>query len=114
MGEHVGQDNYPVYAAQLHRLLLPRGRLLLQQMSRGENAPGGGAFIETYIAPDMHMKPLGTTVALLGRAGLEVRDVHALREHYEWTVRAWADKLEERVPHDPHRGEEHDPQERHQ
>ncbi|MCX6464359.1 MAG: cyclopropane-fatty-acyl-phospholipid synthase [Pseudonocardiales bacterium] len=35
MGEHVGQDNYPVYAAQLHRLLLPHGRLLLQQMSRG-------------------------------------------------------------------------------
>jgi cyclopropane fatty-acyl-phospholipid synthase-like methyltransferase len=44
MGEHVGQDNYPVYAAQLHTLLLPQGRLLLQQMSRGaagsNTAPG--------------------------------------------------------------------------
>jgi cyclopropane-fatty-acyl-phospholipid synthase len=95
MGEHVGDAEYPAFAGILHRVLRPGGRALVQQMSRGENAPGGGAFIETYIAPDMHMKPLGTTVSLLGGAGLEVRDVHALREHYDWTVRAWADTLEE-------------------
>jgi cyclopropane-fatty-acyl-phospholipid synthase len=35
MGEHVGEHNYPEYAAQLHRLVVPQGRLLLQQMSRG-------------------------------------------------------------------------------
>jgi len=95
MGEHVGDAEYPTFAGILHRVLRPGGRALVQQMSRGENAPGGGAFIETYIAPDMHMKPLGTTVSLLGAAGLEVRDVHALREHYDWTVRAWAEVLEE-------------------
>ena len=94
MGEHVGDDEYPAFAGILHRVLRPGGRALVQQMSRGQDAPGGGAFIETYIAPDMHMKPLGTTVALLGAAGLEVRDVQALREHYEWTIRAWADTLE--------------------
>ncbi|MGI8416335.1 MAG: class I SAM-dependent methyltransferase, partial [Nakamurella sp.] len=48
------------------------------------------------IAPDMHMKPLGTTVSHLGKAGLEVRDVHAMREHYTWTIDAWAATLEER------------------
>ena len=96
MGEHVGDAEYPAFAGILHRVLRPGGRALVQQMSRGENAPAGGAFIETYIAPDMHMKPLGTTVSLLGGSGLEVRDVHALREHYDWTVRAWADTLEER------------------
>ena len=69
---------------------------MVQQMSRGATAPGGGAFIETYIAPDMHMKPVGTTVNLLTDAGLEVRDVHALREHYAWTVAAWARTLEDR------------------
>ncbi|MDQ2972354.1 MAG: class I SAM-dependent methyltransferase, partial [Pseudomonadota bacterium] len=59
MGEHVGQDQYPVYAATLFRALRPGGRLLLQQMSRrADAAPGGGAFIENYIAPDMHMRPL--------------------------------------------------------
>lgn len=94
MGEHVGDVEYPVFAGILHRVLRPGGRALVQQMSRGENAPGGGAFIETYIAPDMHMKPLGTTVSLLGAAGLEVRDVHAMREHYDWTIRAWTETLE--------------------
>ncbi|MFD9705622.1 class I SAM-dependent methyltransferase [Lentzea sp. NPDC059081] len=96
MGEHVGESNYPEYAATLHRLLKPEGRLLLQQMSRGRNAPGGGAFIESYVAPDMHMRPVSQTTGFLEAAGLEVRDVHALREHYVWTVRAWAETLEER------------------
>ncbi|MGQ0481728.1 MAG: class I SAM-dependent methyltransferase [Pseudonocardia sp.] len=100
MGEHVGQDNYPVYAAQLHRLLRPHGRLLLQQMSRGaagkNSAPGGGAFMERYVAPDMFMRPLGSTLNFLEEAGLEVADVHSLREHYVWTVLPWLDTLRER------------------
>ena len=48
--------------------------------------PGGGPFIESFIAPDMHMRPVGETVGLLEGGGLEVRDVHALREHYVRTV----------------------------
>ncbi len=100
MGEHVGQGNYPVYAAQLHKLLLPHGRLLLQQMSRGaagnNTAPGGGAFMESYVAPDMFMRPLGSTLNFLEQAGLEVVDVHSLREHYVWTVRPWLDTLQDR------------------
>lgn len=96
MGEHVGEANYPTYASTLFRLLKPEGRLLLQQMSRGRNAPGGGAFIESYVAPDMHMRPVSSTTGFLEAAGLEIRDVHALREHYVWTVRAWAQTLEDR------------------
>jgi cyclopropane-fatty-acyl-phospholipid synthase len=88
MGEHVGQRNYPVYTGQISGLLRPGGRALVQQMSR-TTRPGGGPFIEAFIAPDMHMRPVGETVALIERAGLEVRDVHALREHYVWTVDAW-------------------------
>ncbi|KDN16911.1 SAM-dependent methyltransferase [Amycolatopsis rifamycinica] len=94
MGEHVGEVNYPAYAATLHRMVKPGGRVLLQQMSRGDVAPGGGAFIERYIAPDMTMRPVGRTIGHLETAGLEVRDVHALREHYVRTVRAWAATLE--------------------
>jgi cyclopropane-fatty-acyl-phospholipid synthase len=96
MGEHVGERNYPVYAATLRRMVRPGGRVLVQQMSRGAIAPGGGAFIEAYIAPDMHMRPVGETVAFLERAGLEVRDVHALREHYVRTVQAWYETFESR------------------
>ncbi|HEX4016602.1 MAG TPA: class I SAM-dependent methyltransferase [Frankiaceae bacterium] len=96
MGEHVGQANYPVYAAQLFRQLKPEGRLVLQQMSRTGSHPGGGAFIESYIAPDMHMRPVGQTIDLLESAGFEVRDVHALREHYVRTVAAWYETFEKR------------------
>lgn len=93
MGEHVGDGNYPTYAATLHRLVKPHGRVLVQQMSR-RTRPGGGPFIESYIAPDMSMRPVGRTVDLLEDAGLEVRDVHALREHYVRTVHAWYDTFE--------------------
>jgi cyclopropane-fatty-acyl-phospholipid synthase len=97
MGEHVGEDHYPAYAAILFTALKPTGRLLLQQMSRHQGtAPGGGAFIESYIAPDMHMRPMSQTLAHLDRAGFEVRDVEALREHYVTTVRRWLDTLEHR------------------
>jgi cyclopropane-fatty-acyl-phospholipid synthase len=37
----------------------------------------------------MHMRPVGETVSLIEEAGLEVGDVHALREHYVRTVDAW-------------------------
>ncbi len=96
MGEHVGDREYPVFARMLHDVLRPGGRALVQQMSRGAGATGGGPFIETYIAPDMHMKPVGTTVSLLAGAGLEVRDVQAMREHYAWTARCWLRTLESR------------------
>ena len=95
MSEHVGQEQYPAYAATLHRLVRPGGRVLLQAMSH-PSAPGGGAFIERYVAPDMHMRPVWETAAMLARPGLELRDVESIREHYAWTVRAWADTLEER------------------
>ncbi|GAA2779112.1 SAM-dependent methyltransferase [Streptomyces showdoensis] len=96
MGEHVGDAEYPAFAAKLHDALRPGGRLLIQQMSRGAHAPGGGAFIETYIAPDMHMRPVGRTVDLLERSGLEVRSTESLREHYTTTIDAWRATLERR------------------
>ncbi|MFE9748716.1 class I SAM-dependent methyltransferase [Saccharothrix saharensis] len=86
----------PAEEARLAGGLRPGGRLLFQQMSRGATAPGGGAFIESYVAPDMTMRPLSRTLAHLENAGLEIRDVHALREHYVRTVREWAATLERR------------------
>jgi cyclopropane-fatty-acyl-phospholipid synthase len=93
MGEHVGKGNYPTYASVLERSVRPGGRVLVQQMSRSGKWPGGGPFIESFIAPDMHMRPVGETVALFERAGLEVRDVHAMREHYVLTVAGWLDNF---------------------
>jgi cyclopropane-fatty-acyl-phospholipid synthase len=96
MGEHVGAANYPAFLAKLHGLLRDEGRLLTQQMSHGPNHPGGGPFIESYIAPDMHMRPLPELLGLIGAAGFEIRDVHALREHYVRTVEAWREEFERR------------------
>ncbi|WP_200940129.1 SAM-dependent methyltransferase [Aeromicrobium sp. Root495] len=98
MGEHVGDEEYKVFTSSIHRYLRPGGRVLIQQMSRSNGAkgdrPGGGPFIETYIAPDMHMKPLAKTLGLIAEPGLEIRDVQAMREHYPQTVAAWLDNLE--------------------
>jgi cyclopropane-fatty-acyl-phospholipid synthase len=96
MGEHVGDREYPAFCALIRDRLKPGGRALIQQMSRGASAPGGGAFIEAYIAPDMHMRPLGQTVSLLEDAGLEVTGVQGMRTDYTRTIRAWLARLEER------------------
>lgn len=98
MGEHVGASQYPRFCAALYRVLKPGGRLLIQQMSRGTRAPGGGPFIESYIAPDMHMRPVGETVALIEDAGFEVTGVQAMREHYVRTIRAWLRNFEDNLP----------------
>ena len=85
MGEHVGAANYPMFTATLARIVREEGRVLVQQMSRRGATPGGGPFIEAYIAPDMHMRPVGETVDLIedGRAGGSRRgsDARALRAH---------------------------------
>ncbi|MFE3194096.1 class I SAM-dependent methyltransferase [Nocardia sp. NPDC059240] len=96
MGEHVGERNYPRYARALHDAAAPGAPVLVQQMSRRGRHPGGGPFIESFIAPDMAMRPVGDTIARLEDAGLEVRDVQALREHYVWTAHAWLRRLEDR------------------
>ncbi len=65
-------------------------------MSRESFNPGGGAFIESYIAPDMHMQPVGETVSLIEAGGFEVRGLEAMREHYTRTIRAWHATFENR------------------
>jgi cyclopropane-fatty-acyl-phospholipid synthase len=97
MGEHVGEGNYSLYTAIMFDALKPGGSLVLQQMSRrADAAPGGGAFIESYIAPDMHMRPLWQTLRFLQDTGFEIRDVEAMREHYVRTVDRWIETFEDR------------------
>jgi cyclopropane-fatty-acyl-phospholipid synthase len=98
MGEHVGAARYPQFCEALHRQLRPGGRLLIQQMSRGARAPGGGPFIESYITPDMTMRPVGETVRLIEKAGFEVIGVEGMRTHYVRTIRAWLGNFERNMP----------------
>lgn len=99
MGEHVGERNYPRYAAVLAGAVRPGGRVLVQQISRpephGGRHPGGGPFVESFIAPDMYLQPVEEAVAYLTGAGLQVEDVEPLGEHYVRTAQAWLDNLED-------------------
>jgi cyclopropane-fatty-acyl-phospholipid synthase len=97
MGEHVGAARYPAFCAALYGRLRPGGRLLIQQMSRTTRR-GGGPFIESYIAPDMDMRPVGETIRLIQDAGFEVIGVEAMREHYGRTIRAWLENFEANLP----------------
>ncbi|MFI9648926.1 class I SAM-dependent methyltransferase [Streptomyces sp. NPDC052040] len=98
MAEHVGAERYLEYARDLHALLTPGGRLLNHQIARrprrDETAYSVDAFIDAYVFPDGELAPVGTTVTQLERAGFEVRDVEALREHYALTLRGWVANLE--------------------
>lgn len=99
MAEHVGRDQLSRYATGMHGLLRPGGRLLHHVIgSRGDAglAPRGRSFIERYVFPDGELLPVAETVTVLQDAGFEVRDVQALREHYELTLRAWVHRLEAR------------------
>ncbi len=98
MAEHVGAERYLEYATRLYGLLKPGGRLLNHQIGRrpqrDESAYEVDRFIDAYVFPDGELAPIGTTVTLLERAGFEVRDVEALREHYVRTLRRWVTNLE--------------------
>ncbi|MEU1913956.1 class I SAM-dependent methyltransferase [Streptomyces massasporeus] len=98
MAEHVGADRYLEYAADLYDLLKPGGRLLNHQIARrpqgDETTYSVDAFIDAYVFPDGELQPIGATVAQLERAGFEVRDVEAIREHYALTLRRWVERLE--------------------
>jgi cyclopropane-fatty-acyl-phospholipid synthase len=101
MAEHVGARQLDLYAAALRALLVPGGRLLNHAIaSRAEptesTEPPRSSFIDRYVFPDGELEPLGTTITALDRAGLEVRDVENLREHYALTLRAWVSRLDER------------------
>ncbi|GAA1260565.1 cyclopropane-fatty-acyl-phospholipid synthase family protein [Kitasatospora nipponensis] len=98
MAEHVGSEQYRIYAEGLYGLLAPGGRLLNHQIARRPTRPGepytASPFISRYVFPDGELAPVGSTVALLEEAGFEVRDVESLREHYALTLREWVANLE--------------------
>jgi len=97
MAEHVGQAQLQVYATQMYGLLTPGGRLLNHAISRrpGPVMDPKRSFLIRYVFPDGELHPLANTVDTLEIAGLEVRDVESLREHYARTCRAWVQRLDD-------------------
>ena len=100
MSERVGRGQMPAYAARLHGLLRPGGRLLNHAISwnAGPTDPDPDSFIPRYVFPDGEMLSLTDKLGALEAAGFEVLDVEALRRHYALTLRAWVQNLEDRWP----------------
>ncbi len=96
MAEHVGAAQTSAYAARLASLLRPEGRLLHHAISRrpGPHPITENSFLQRYVFPDGELLPVAETVGALEDAGLEVRDVQSLREHYALTLRQWIGNLE--------------------
>ncbi len=97
MFEHVGADQLGRYFARMHRLLAPEGRLLNHGISRpaGQRPFGRSSFLQRYVFPDGELEEIGTVVSAVQHAGLEIRHVENLREHYALTLRAWSRNLDE-------------------
>ncbi len=97
MFEHLGLARLGEYFDRLLALVRPEGRVLNHGISPPAGAGGGmgsGPFIDRYVFPDGELHEVGTVVSAMQAAGLEVRDVESLREHYARTLRSWVANLE--------------------
>ncbi|NLD75834.1 MAG: class I SAM-dependent methyltransferase [Acidimicrobiales bacterium] len=98
MFEHVPTREVGRYLRTAHDLLKPGGRVLNHAISRPDptSAPEvePKSFMGRYVFPDATLHEVGAVVSSMHRAGLEVRDLQSLREHYALTLRAWVANLE--------------------
>ncbi|HET7724256.1 MAG TPA: cyclopropane-fatty-acyl-phospholipid synthase family protein [Propionibacteriaceae bacterium] len=96
MFEHVGEAQLGTYFSRMYGLLAPQGRLLNHGIARpaGTGRIKRNSFLQRYVFPDGELEEIGTVVSAIQHAGLEVRHVENLREHYGLTLRAWVRNLE--------------------
>ena len=96
MYEHVGRKNLRRYFGLVRDMLKPGGVFLNHGIARFPcSAVRKDSFIEQYVFPDGRLVTLTETLEAAQAAGLEVRDVENLRDHYELTLRQWVEGLRE-------------------
>jgi len=101
MYEHIGLKNIPSYMQKVRSLLTEDGIFLNHAISR--RAPKPALFgrslrpeqkaIAKYIFPGGELDDIGHSINAMERAGFEVHDVEAWREHYARTCRLWCERL---------------------
>ena len=107
MMEHVGDGRLPDYFAAANRVLRHGGLFLNHAIVRDGHRRDPstsdkllaklwkrGEFINRHVFPDGRLVPIATVVDRAERAGFELRDVEAMREHYTITLRHWLRRLE--------------------
>ncbi len=94
--EHIGVKNYPAYFTFMRDHVKTGGRVLNHCITRPHNKTmSTGAFIDRYVFPDGELTGVGRITTAAQDAGLEVRHVENLREHYAMTLQGWCDNLAE-------------------
>ena len=94
MYEHVGRSEITTYAQKLASMVRPGGLILNHGITRlTPGARSTRTFIGRFVFPDGELHPLTTVLRALESAGLELRDVESLREHYVLTLRRWLANL---------------------
>ena len=99
MFEHVGIARFPKYFGKIQRCLKPGGFVLNHGITHGSPdvhalGSGIGDFVERYVFPGGELTHVSSVLAAMARAGLEVVDAEALREHYARTLWQWTERLE--------------------
>lgn len=95
MYEHVGLEKLPAYFRAVRRVLSPGGVFLNHGIAHATNSHARrNSFIDRYVFPDGRLVTLPQAMDAAERAGLEIRDVENLREHYEMTLRRWVAGLQ--------------------
>jgi cyclopropane-fatty-acyl-phospholipid synthase len=96
MYEHVGRGELERYVRHVEALLRPGGLFLNHGIARlHSEPPGDDTFIYRYVFPDGELSPVTEVMTAMNDAGLEVRDLESLRDHYPLTLRAWVRNLQE-------------------
>jgi len=94
MYEHVGRNQLGIYVRAIKRMLRAGGTFLNHGITRLSTAPTSRrTFIQRFVFPDGELHPLSDLLTEMHDAGLEVRDVESLREHYALTLRHWVQNL---------------------
>ena len=98
MSEHVGAEQLARYFRTAAALLKPGGVMLNHAIGEGvrPRTRRGPSFIARHVFPDTAIPPISVVLQAAESAGLEVRDVENLREHYMLTLRHWLQRLEAR------------------
>jgi cyclopropane-fatty-acyl-phospholipid synthase len=96
MFEHLSERGLAEYFRHVAAIVRPGGAFLNHGIGERykKQQRRGRSFFMTYIFPDCILLPISSTLRLAEAAGLEVRDVESLREHYALTARAWRRRLE--------------------
>ncbi len=99
MFEHVGVRHFPKYFGKIYRVLKPGGMVLNHGITHnsveaGNLGSGISEFVEDYVFPGGELTHVARVIDGMARAGLEVVDAEALREHYAKTLWTWVGNLE--------------------